>query len=241
MRTLLRYILILFGAVLPLVAQPDPNNERTKKPARAVWFACTSIPKDLENPIKVLAGEQITELELPRYLASDPVKIPEDGIIRIVREVPDLEDPKKTKYLVLAEAKISAGTKEALIILMPLPVPKGDLIFMTQVQSLANFKGGDRLFINLSKTPIRVKFGDSTVNVPARDANLFAAPDLAKSTNVPVRYEFFHAEHKKWRIITASTVVLRPTRREIHVFNDGSRIGKIKKHKILFPIEQGGR
>ena len=53
---------------------------------------------------------------------------------------------------------------------------------------------------------------------------------------MPVMYEFYHPEQKKWRMLTASTIVVRPTRREINVFNDGSRIGNIKKHKILFPV-----
>ena len=50
-------------------------------------------------------------------------------------------------------------------------------------------------------------------------------------------YEFYHPERKKWKMLTASTVVLRPTRREICIFNKGSRLGNIKKHKILFPVQ----
>jgi len=95
--------------------------------------------------------------------------------------------------------------------------------------------------INLSNSQVRVRFGDTKVDVPARDANLYAAPKITKPTNMPVMYEFFHPEQKKWRMLTASTVVLRPTRREIHVFNEGSRVGKIEKHKILFPIKLKGQ
>jgi hypothetical protein len=51
-------------------------------------------------------------------------------------------------------------------------------------------------------------------------------------------YEFYHPERKQWKIISASTVVLRPTRREISVFNNGTRIGNIRKHGILFPVPQ---
>ena len=45
---------------------------------------------------------------------------------------------------------------------------------------------------------------------------------------------------KKWKILSASTVVLRPTRREICIFNNGSRLGNIEKHKILFPVQREG-
>ena len=49
-------------------------------------------------------------------------------------------------------------------------------------------------------------------------------------------YKFYHPEQKQWKILSASTIVLRPTRREINIFNDGSRLGTVKKHKILFPV-----
>jgi hypothetical protein len=104
------------------------------------------------------------------------------------------------------------------------------------VQDLAGFKGGDRMFINLSNTHIRVKFGPKQVAVAPKKVNIYKAPKLKKSTNVPIMYEFYHPEHKKWRLLTASTVVLRPTRREINIFNDGTRIGNIRKHKVLFPL-----
>ena len=38
-------------------------------------------------------------------------------------------------------------------------------------------------------------------------------------------------------MLSASTIVLRPTRREICIFNNGSRLGNIKKHGILFPVQ----
>ncbi len=184
----------------------------------------------------VMCGKNIVKLELPRFMTSDPVKIPEDGIIRLVRQVPDPEDETKIKYLVLAEAKIPESVSKALIVLMPLPKPKGDLVFAAMVQNLASFKGGDRMFINLSNTHIRVKFGREEVKIAPQKVNIYQAPNLTKPTNTPVMYEFYHPGHKKWRILTASTVVLRPTRREINIFNDGTRIGNIKKHKVLFPL-----
>ena len=55
---------------------------------------------------------------------------------------------------------------------------------------------------------------------------------------MPIMFEFYHPEKKEWKILSASTVVLRPTRREINIFNEGSRLGNIKKHKILFPVQR---
>ena len=54
---------------------------------------------------------------------------------------------------------------------------------------------------------------------------------------MPIIYNYYHPEQKKWKLLTASTVVIMPTRREICVFNNGSRLGKIEKHGILFPVQ----
>lgn len=238
MRNALRLLCLLSAGILPVAAQVDPAAEKREAAGRSAWFACLSKPEGLENPVKVLAGEKLTELELPEFMASEAVKIPDDGILRIVRVVPDPADPAKPKYLVLAEAKIPAGVREALVILDPLPEPAGNLLFRSKVQDLAKFKGGDRLYINLSDTNIRVRLGKTTVPVAPAQATIYESPKLTKPENMPIMYEFYHPERKEWKILTASTVVIRPTRREIFVFNNGTRIGNIRKHGILFPVPQ---
>lgn len=233
MRKFFYLLCVLLSGILPLAGQSD----KPRKPARSVWFACiAALPEGVDNPVKVLGGDALTEVEIPQYMASEPVEIPVDGIIRIVRPVPDPEKPGETKYLILAQAQIAANVREALIILSPLPKPKGDLVFMAKVQDLASFKGGDRLYINMSTSQIRIRLGKDQVTVVPGQADIYEAPRLAKPTNIPIMYEFYAFKEKKWRMITASTVVLRPTRREICVFNSGSRPGNIKKHKILFPV-----
>lgn len=231
MRRFPLFLTLLSVAILPLSAQDNP-----RKPGRSAWFACTSLPDGFENPTKVLAGETITELEIPRFMASDAVKIPKDGILRLVVEDPDPADPEKVQYRILAQAKVPESVREALIILMPLPEPKDGLVFAAKVQNLAKFKGGDRLYINLSNEHVRVKLGNETVSLAPKQADLYEAPSLAKPTNMAVLYEFYHAARKEWLMISASTVVIRPTRRNILVFNGGTRPGQIKKHKILFPL-----
>lgn len=236
MRKGFSYIIFLFSGLLPLAGQGESGSDTGQTAGRSAWFACTSLPDGLENPVKVLTGEEIIKLELPRYMTSEPVKIPGDGMIRIVREIPDPEDPAKMSYLILAEAIIPDTVREALIILVPLPKPEGDLIFRAKVLDLANFKGGDRLFINMSNTGIGVQMGPTKVAVPAGQSKIYEAPVLAKPTNMPIMYQFYHPGREEWKLLSASTVVLRPTRREIVIFNNGSRIGNIKKHKILFPL-----
>ncbi len=236
LRKLLLYLCFLPVGMLPVAAQSGPDAEKREPAGRSAWFACLAKPEGLEDPVKILAGEKITELELPEFMASEAVKIPADGILRIVRPIPDPEDPAKTKYLILAEVKIPESVREALILLDPLTEPEGDLLFRAKVQDLAKFKGGDRLYINLSNTNIRVRLGKTTVPVAPGQANIYECPKLADPRNMPIMYEFYHPVRKEWKILTASTIVLRPTRRQIYVFNNGSRIGNIRKHGIIFPL-----
>lgn len=237
MRNAIRYLCFLLSGILPLVAQSESAGERRTSPGRSAWFVYTSMAEGVENPVKVMGGKDIIDLKLDQYMASDPVKIPDGGILRIVREVPNPENPASPKYVVLAEAKILESVREALIILVPLPKPEGDLLFQAKVQDLASFKGGDRLFINLSDTNVGVKIGDISVDVPARQANIYSTPKLAEPANLPIIYSYYHPEQQKWKLLTASTVVIMPTRREICVFNDGRRLGKIEKHGIIFPVQ----
>lgn len=239
MRKAIYYICFLFSGILPLVAQSDPGGETQREAGRSVWFVYTSMPEGAENPVKMMSGKDIIEVKLSEHMASDAVKIPADGVIRIVREVPDPQKQGKKKYLVLAAAKIPDHVREALIILAPLPKSEGDLLFQTKVQDLADFKGGDRLYINLSDTNIGVKIGDTPVAVPARRAKIYSAPKLANPANMPIIYNYYHPEQQKWKLLTASTTVIMPTRRQISIFENGSRIGKIKKHGITFPVPQG--
>ena len=109
MRNAVCFIGLLLSGLLPLAAQSDSSGEKPDDSGRSAWFASISIPDGLENPVTVMSGEKLTEVTLPRYMTSDPVKIPDDGIIRIVREVPDPEDPDKTNYLILAEARVPEG------------------------------------------------------------------------------------------------------------------------------------
>ncbi len=237
MRNAIYCLCFLFSGILPLAAQSEPAGEKRAGPGRSAWFVYTSMAEGVENPVKVMGGKNIIDLKLEQYMASDPVKIPDDGILRIVREVPNPDDPANPKYVVLAEAKILESVREALIILVPLAKPEGDLLFQAKVQDLAAFKGGDRLYINLSDTNIGVKLGETSVTVPAGQASIYSASKMAESTNMPISYSFYHPEEKKWKLLTASTVVIRPTRREISIFNNGSRLGKIEKHSIVFPVQ----
>lgn len=233
--------MILVSSVLPLLAQEraGPESPVTKEAkGRVAWLAYTSLPKDLENPVTVMTDTKITPVTLSARMVSGPIKIPADGIIRIVRKVPNLDDPEKSTYLTLAQAFVPDGVAKALVILILLPKPKDDLVFRTQVQDLTSFTGGDNLYMNLTDMDIAVELGKTALPIKPGQTSIFHAPTLDKPTNVPVRYSYFQPIKKKWQMISASTVALRSTRREICIFSWDLNYGRIDYRGITFPVTE---
>jgi len=235
MKSVLIPLFLLLAIILPLPAQEADEKER-KSRGRLAWFVATSIPDKLENPVQVLTGKDLTPVTLSKRMASGPVKIPADGLIRIVRPVPNPEDPSKTIYQTLAQARIAETTSKALIILIPSSKPESGLLYLTKVRDLASFTGGDYLYMNLTKVNIAVQLGSQKIALKPGDTKIYDAPSLKKSVNTPVSYHYFHPGRKEWKMLSASTVVLRPTRREICVFSWDPRYERVNYHGITFPV-----
>jgi hypothetical protein len=120
------------------------------------WFAYTALPDGVENPVKVMSDTAIRELTLSKCVVSDLVKVSADGILRLVREVENPDESGKQAHIALAQAKIPDGVNKALAILISLAKPDGDLVFQSEVQDLAGFKGGDWFFLNLTSVDVGV-------------------------------------------------------------------------------------
>ena len=236
MKTIILYFGILLCGASALFAQ---NNNSSKAKGRIAWFVYTSMPEGVENPVKVMSGKDITDLTLSKRMASDSVKIPQSGILRLVREMQNPDNSKKVNYLTLAQVNIPKKISRALIILMPLKNPEGSLVFKTKVQDLAEFKGGDWLFMNLTKADIGVQLGETKMKIMPNKIRIYDASALGKSTNMPILYSFFHPIKDEWKLISASTVVLRKTRREICIFSADPRFNRIAYHGITFPVVIG--
>ena len=235
MSTILRPLFLLLALSLSLPAQ-DTEEEKREARGRLAWFVATSIPDDLENPVQVLTGKDLTPVTLSKRMASGPIKIPQDGLIRLVRPIPNPDDPAKPAYQTLAQARVAETTAKALIILIPVSKPDSSLVFHAQVKDLSSFTGGDYLYMNLTKVNIAVQLGDQKIALKPGDAKIYDAPRLEKSVNTPVSYHFYHPTRKEWKLLSASTVVLRPTRREICVFSWDPRFERVDYHGITFPV-----
>lgn len=228
-------LLSLFAA--PLSAQEEQVQEVPNAPARSAWFIYTSLPEGLENPVKILSGKEITELTLSKRSASGPVKIPADGILRIIKEAPHPEETGKTIHLTLAQILVPKGMNKALVILAPLPKPDGDLLFGSKTQDLAGFRGGDWLYLNLTTADIGIQLGSERSIVKPGGVGIRSAGNLDKPTNMTISYNYRPPGEKEWKLLTSSTVVLMPTRREICIFSADPRFGRITYHGITFPAE----
>lgn len=217
--------------------EPDAADPPRQARGRVAHMIYTGMPEGVENPVKVMTGTDLVSLELSKRMASEAVKIPADGIVRIVRQVASPPAPPKPAFQTLAQALVPEAVDKALIILIPVAKkPGSDLVFRTEIQDLAAFNGGDFLCLNLTNLSIQVEMGKEKLVLKPGERRIFDAPVLAEPTNVPTRYSFFQPAEKKWKMLSASTVVLQPTRREICIFSWDDSLDRVDYHGITFPV-----
>jgi hypothetical protein len=237
MKTILSSLLLVLCCGPSLSAQDAEGKESKAPSGRMAWFVATAIPEDLENPVDVMTGKDITKITLSKRMASDPLKIPADGRISIVRKLEKQDDPSKPPYETLAQATIPEGMKQALVILMPVERKAGvATVFQAKVQDLAKFKGGDYLYMNLTTVNIAIQLGAKKITLKPGEITIQAAEGIDKPTNTPVSYHFFHPVQEKWKLLSASTIVLQPTRREICIFSWDPRYNRVDYHGVTFPV-----
>lgn len=222
-----------------LFSQEEEDNKDKSMSGRQVWFAASSIPEEVENPIMVMTDGKINKVMLSVRMASDSIRIPQDGIISVVREVKNPKDSSRTDYQPIAKATIPKETHKALIMLVPTGNQDGDgLMFHAKVQDLAAFKGGDYLYLNLTKANVAVQMGAEKISLKPGETSISKAPVLKEPLDTAVSYHFYHPVREKWQLISASTVVRLPTRREICVFSWDTRYDRLDYHGITFPVAQ---
>jgi hypothetical protein len=226
--------------IIPVLDAQETRRSTAKSMAgRQVWFAASSIPEGVDNPIKVMTNDNITEVMLSKRMASEPVRIPTDGIISVVRQVKDPKDPSKITYETLAKATIAEDIHRALIMLVPSGKELGQgPVFHAKVQDLASFKGGDYLYLNLTKLNVAIQMGSNKITLKPGETSISSASAINESTDTPVSYHFYHPAREKWQLLSASTVARIPTRREICIFSWDPRYERLDYHGITFPVAQ---
>ncbi len=224
-------------APLVLEAQPSNAGDLQQAKGRQVWFTTTQLRKDIKNPITVMVGDKFHQVALSKRRASQAVPIGKEQVVRLVHRTPKADKPGEFDMKVLAQATIPEKTRQALIILIPTVAPNSDKIFHAKVQDLAKYRGGDYLFLNLTPTRVAVQLGETKLGIAPGETTIYDASSIKKSTNSAVQYHYYDLTNQKWRLISASTIVLRPTRRELCIFSWDERYQRISYHGITFPVE----
>jgi hypothetical protein len=217
------------------LAQNEGNHQASQPKGRLAWFVYTSLPEGLENPVSVMSGKDISQVLLCKLSPSDPVKIPADGILRVVRKIENPAEPEKPAYLTLAQATVPDSVAHAMIILMPIAKNPQGLLFQTKVQDLDGLKRGDCMFLNITNMKIAVELGKATIGVAPGKAEIHNPLNGDASANLRIRVSFFHPERQKWSMITTSNVAIYSTRRELWIFNWDERFKRVVYESITFP------
>ncbi len=235
MKKFLLCLSLSFLPAVPLIAQEPQAAEPRQAKGRVAWFVYTSMPEGVENPVSIMSGKDISQVLLSKLSPSEAVKIPADGILRVVRKIANPKDPQKPEYLTLAQATVPENVGDAIIILMPVAKNPNGLVFHAKVQDLASFKGGDSMFLNMTNLKIGVELGKDKIEVESGQAKIHNPLGAAKSVSLPIRLSYFHPERKQWTMITASTVALYSTRREMCIFNWDANFNRVDFESITFP------
>lgn len=238
MKTVLLHLWFGWCMASALVAQDHVGDEPRQAKGRVAWFVYTAMPEGLENPVTVMSGDDLIEVALSKRSPSEPVKIPVDGILKIVRKVENPNAPGKPAYLTLAQANIPEGMSKVLIILIPAATNPEGLLFRAKVQDLAAFKGGDSLYLNLTNLKVGVELGKTSLEIKPGELRIFDSPKYSESVNMPIRYSYFHPEKQQWIMLSASTVAIHATRREICIFSWDPRFNRVSYHGITFPVTE---
>lgn len=213
-----------------------PDQAQREARGRVAYVIYTGHSEIFQNPIITRSGNQNKIIQLSKRTASPPVKVRADNIVQFVTETP--ENPKMP-FTPYAVAKIPEGTQKALIILTPIREPKNGILFSAKVQDLGQFKNGDWLFINKTPRIIAVNMGKTKLQIQPLKTAQFNAGVLDKPKNLVTSYGYYHPTKKKWKLLSASTVVVRPTRREICVFSWNAKSQKVDYHGITLAEPAG--
>ena len=197
---------------------------------------CTAIPDKVPNPASVLIDGEVHKVTLSVRHMSDPFPIRGDGTVRLINPIVDAERPGKMTFETLALAQVPKTVQQALIIMAPAG-PKSPHAFQCKVLDLKDFQGGDYMYLNLSPRKMVVTLGEEKKALEPGSLEIQTNREVKKATNTPLSFHYYSESAKKWRLITATTVVVQPTRREICVFTWDHKHSRIHFKGATFPIE----
>jgi hypothetical protein len=238
MKTHITWLSAILLTLCQSIYAQNATPEDSDVSGRKAWVYATTIPKDLDNPLKILSAEKVHEVKMYRSSMSSPVKVNKEGIVRVVKVIID-EEGEET-YQNFSYSKIPEGVREALIILVPEEKNADGLRFKSKVIDLSKFKRGGRLYVNLVRTKIGVTIGDLK-KVIAPGKMEFINPLGNKDKDVK-HVQFFYNSPKgdkgEWKLMTSGKMAIYKSRREICVFFYNEQIENVDFRGIPFMIPE---
>lgn len=239
MLPLIRFFILMSLALSPLAFAQDtdgPLSADKKAAGRRTWIVATSLPEGVESPVTVLAGGKLSEVRLSKRSVGTAIEVPKDGLVQVVKPVVSAEG--ETTYESIASMTIPDGVKDSLGILAPVPGLTPPLLFRSKIIDLDKFRGGNALFVNLTQFEIGVVLGSKKQTVKAGQTGIIDVGGFDGAKSVAVSYHYKSPNEEEWNLISASTVPLRSTLREILIFSYNTELGQIGYHGMSFPVAE---
>ena len=229
------FVVFIGIALSPVVYGQDPDESSSsdkEERGRRIWIIATSLPDGIESPVTILAGGKLSEVRLSKRSVGTAIKVPKDGLVQVVNPV--VSEDGVTTYESLASIMIPEGIRESLGILTPSPNLQPPLKFASKVVDLDKFRGGSSLFVNLTNLEIGVALGSKRKAIKAGQIEIIDVGDFEGAKSVAVSYHYRLPKKEDWSLISASTVPLRSTLREILIFSYNPELGQIGYHGMSF-------
>lgn len=191
----------------------------------------------MANPVKVISDKETQMLTMSNDMSSGPVKVPSDGVVRLVKELPKVDGMTIPAYRTLAQAVVPKEVQKALVIMSPAPgrTPDGP-VFATKVLSLADFHGGDFLYLNLTSSTIGVEVGKHKFSLKPGSIKIQDVTEIDVLGSVPYRYSYLDEKTTQWMPLNASMTITTPTRREVLIFSVSEDGESIRCNSITVPV-----
>lgn len=217
-------------------AEEGPSVPETRVPTfRKAKFVCTAQVQELKNPVRVATTQESTVISVSKRVLSEPVKLPEDGQLRLLALGKNPENPDDQNDRVLVQTVVPLGVKEPLIILSPI-VGKTDAPPVSElkatVQDLSPLAPGDWIFINVSTKSVGIVLDEEKSSIKPGDSHIHKTRFSPSGSAKQAEYQIFSIDEEKWALLASSTVMLNPSRMEMCIFSDDPNSARVTYHGI---------
>ncbi len=199
---------------------------------RQAWFVFTDLPSEVDNPIMLRTGGDVNEVLLSSRSPSQPARIHREGRFEVVRALENPPADGEDPYEVIGRGTIPEGVRRALVILAPAPRNNRGMLVQMMVRDLADFNGGEAMYLNMTRLQVGVELGDDRIVVQPGQMEVHNRNARNERQVIPIRYHFMNPESNEWDLISASTVVMMPTRREICIFTWDHEMQRVRYRGI---------